>query len=87
MRVLTKSTIDNIAGLQEPKKGAVVIMKMANGDLMAYRHGKEAPGMNKEYRWWKSDRPGEYTVTNTTRGAAPWVEVLRSGDILAVFYP
>ncbi len=88
MKVLTSSVLAERGGpIEEPVVGSIVILKMANGHLMAYRHGREAPGMNREYRWWRSDHPGEYSVANTTRGAAPWVEVLRSGEILAVFYP
>ena len=79
MKVVTASQLSYDLG--EPGLGSVVIMALANGTLMAYRHGTSDGGaMNREYRWWMSDKPANYHATS-------WVEVKRSGAILAVFYP
>lgn len=79
MRVITKGKFG--ATIDEPVKGSVVVMKLANGTLMAYRHGQEdLARANREYRWWVSDKPSKFH-------AESWIEILRSGEVLAVFYP
>jgi hypothetical protein len=86
MKVLTQSGL--IGKVAEPKDGSIAIVKVGETKIMAYRRGNSAPGsMNPEYRWWKSDSPPDYSIGHSTSNAVPWVEVLRSGDLLVVFYP
>lgn len=83
MRVLTEQGWYNDGNNAEPKQGAVVVMRLANGNLTSWSRGRSDGKRAQEYRWWQSRDRSEYS----SYSGESWTEVQRSGRILAVFYP
>jgi len=79
MKVQTQSTLDST--LMEPAYGTLVVMRLANGRLTAWRRGNYEGGRGIEYCWW------QIAERYSSKQAESWIEVQRSGTILAIFTP
>lgn len=84
MKVLTESTVYGSSSFAEPKINSIVVMRLANGKLSAWVRGREDLSRGpREYCWWQVREHQAFVIPQ----GESWAEVMRSGRILAVFYP